>query len=99
MRMGNYKYMEEVIEKYVRRNKPFLIIKYGIIAFNGLANNAYELVTLGTKKLKYYPIEREVAKGVIEKYNLPLLHKVDSRNMIWGDENFKIQFKEKGLEI
>lgn len=99
MSMGNYKYMEEVIEKYVRRNKPFLIIKYGVTAFNGLANNAYELVTLGTKKLHYFPIERKVAKEVIEKHNLPLLHKVDSRNMIWGDEEFKVKFKEKGLEI
>ena len=99
MRTGNYKYMEEVIKKYVRRNKPFLIIKYGVTAFNGLANNAYELVTLGKKKLQYFPIERDVAKKVIEKYNLPLLHKVDSRNMIWGDDNFKVKFKEKGLEI
>ena len=97
--MGNYKNMQEIIEKYVRRKKPFLIIKYGIIAFNGLANNAYELVTLGKKRLQYFPIERKEAIETIEKYNLPLLHKVDSRNMIWGDENFKIQFKEKGLEI
>ena len=91
--------MEEVIEKYIRRKKPFLIIKYGIVAFNGATNNAYELVTLGTKKLQYFPIERKIAKEVIEKHNLPLLHKVDSRNMIWGDEEIKIKFKEKGLEI
>lgn len=97
--MGNYKFMEEVIEKYIRRKKPFLIIKYGIIAFNGVTNNAYELVTLGTKKLHYYLIERKVAKEVIEKHNLPLLHKVDSRNMIWGDENFKKQFKERRIEL
>lgn len=97
--MGNYKFMEEVIEKYIRRKKPFLIIKYGIVAFNGATNNAYELVTLGTKKLHYFPIERKVAKEVIEKYNLALLHKVDSRNMIWGDENFKKQFKERRIEL
>lgn len=97
--MGNYKFMEEVIDKYIRRKKPFLIIKYGIVAFNGAANNAYELVTLGTKELHYYPIERKVAKEAIEKHNLPLLHKVDSRNMIWGDEEFKVKFKEKGLGI
>lgn len=97
--MGNYKFMEDIIEKYIRRNKPFLIIKYGIVAFNGATNNAYELVTLGKKKLQYFPIERNVAKEVIEKHNLPLLHKVDSRNMIWGDENFKVKFEGKGLEI
>lgn len=97
--MGNYKFMEEVIDKYIRRKKPFLIIKYGIVAFNGVTNNAYELVTLGTKKLHYYPMERKVAKVVIEKHNLPLLHKVDSRNMIWGDENFKKQFKERRIEL
>jgi hypothetical protein len=91
--------MEEVIDKYIRRKKPFLIIKYGIVAFNGATNNAYELVTFGTKKLLYYPIERKVAKEVIEKYHLPILHKVDSRNMIWGDEEFKTKFKQKGLGI
>lgn len=97
--MGNYKYMQEVIDGYERRKKPFLIIKYGIVAFNGVTNNAYELVTSGTKKLHYFPIERKVAREVIEKHNLPLLHKLDSRNMIWGDEEFKVKFKEKGLEI
>lgn len=97
--MGNYKYMQEVIDGYVRRKKPFLIIKYGIVAFNGVTNNAYELVTLGMKKLHYFPIERKVAREVIEKHNLPLLHKLDSRNMIWGDEKFKVKFEEKGLEI
>ena len=97
--MGNYKFMEEVIEKYIRRKKPFLIIKYGIVAFNGATNNAYELVTLGTKKLQYFPIERKIAKEAIKKHNLPLLHEMDSRNMIWGDEEFKVKFKEKGLEI
>jgi hypothetical protein len=91
--------MEEVIDKYIRRKKPFLIIKYGIVAFNGVTNNAYELVTLGTKKLQYFPIEQKIATESIEKYNLPLLHKVDSRNMIWGDEEFKVKFKEKGLGI
>lgn len=91
--------MQEAIDVYVRRKKPFLIIKYSIVAFNGATNNAYELVTLGTKKLHYFPIERKVAKEVIEKHNLPLLHKVDSRNMIWGDKNFKVKFEEKGLEI
>lgn len=97
--MGNYKFMEEVIDKYIRRKKPFLITKYCIAAFNGATNNAYELVTLGTKKLQYFPIERKVAREVIEKHNLPLLHKVDSRNMIWGDEEFKVKFKEKELDI
>lgn len=91
--------MQEVIDGYVRRKKPFLIIKYGVTAFNGLANNAYELVTLGSKKLQYFPIERKEAIGVIEKYNLPILYKADSRNMIWGDEEFKVKFKEKGLGI
>lgn len=97
--MGNYKFMEEIIDKYIRRKKPFLIIKYGIVAFNGDANNAYELITLGMKKLHYYPIERKIAKEVIEKLNLPLLHKVDNRNMIWGDENFKKQFKKKKMAV
>lgn len=83
----------------VTRNKPFLIVKYGITAFNGVASNVYEVVTLGKKKLQYVPIERDIAIKVIKEYNLPMLHKMDSRNIIWGDEQFKEQFKERGLEI
>lgn len=97
--MGNYKYMDEVIGRMVDKGKPFLIIKYGVTAFNGLANNAYELVTLGPKKLQYFPLERTIAMRVIKRHNLPLLHRLDSRNEIWGDEQFKVSFKEKQIKI
>ena len=97
--MGNYKYMEEVIGKMAERGKPFLIIKYGITAFNGLTNNAYELVTMGSKKLQYFPLDRTITIRVIERHSLPLLHRLDSRNEIWGDERFKEQFKEKSIKI
>lgn len=82
----------------VERNKPFLIIKYGT-TFLDRANNIYEVVTIGAGKLRYMPIERRVALDAIDRYELPLLHSLDNRNMIWGDENFKVKFKEKGLEI
>lgn len=97
--MGNYKYMDEVIERMVKKGKPFLIIKYGVTAFNGLANNAYELVTLGAKKLQYFPLDRTVAIRVIEQHNLPRLYRLDGRNEIWGDEKFKEQFKEQSIKI
>lgn len=96
---GTTNLWRKLLTSILGERNHFLIIKYGIVAFNGAADNAYELVTLGTKKLHYYPIERKVAREVIEKHNLPLLHKVDSRNMIWGDENFKIQFKERRIEL
>lgn len=96
--MGNYKFIEEVIDKYVRRKKPFLIIKYGT-TFLDRANNIYEVVTIGAGKLRYMPIERRVALDAIDRYEIPLLHSLDSRNMIWGDENFKKQFKERRIEL
>ena len=96
--MGNYKDMLEFIEGLIKRGKPFLLIKYGITFFD-VANNCYEVVTMGRKNLNYAPIERSAAIAAINKFNLPLLHQIDSRNMIWGDENFKVKFKEKGLEI
>ena len=83
----------------VENKKPFLLIKYGITAFNGVACNAYDVVTLGTTKLQYLPIERKVALKIIDKHDLPLLHKLDSRNEVWGDEKFREQFKERGLKV
>ena len=96
--MGNYKDIMAFVGSLVERGKPFLIIKYCLSSFD-IANNAYEIVTIGGSKLRYLPIERNVALEAINRYNLPLLHKVDSRNMIWGDEEFKVKFKEKGLGI
>ena len=96
--MGNYKDMLGFIEGLIKRGKPFLLIKYGITFFD-VANNCYEVVTMGSKNLNYVSIERSAAIAAINKFNLPLLHSLDSRNMIWGDENFKVKFKEKGLEI
>ena len=97
--MGNYKYMDEVIGRMVKQGKPFLIIKYGITAFTGVSCNVYEVVTIVGKKLQYVPIERQVALKAIDEHNLPQLYKMDSRNIIWGDERFKEQFKERGLKI
>lgn len=92
--MGNYKDYGALIDSLVERGKPFLIIKYASV-FLDRANNAYEIVTIGGSKLRYTPIDRKEALEAISKYELPLLHKVDNRNMIWGDENFKKQFKKR----
>lgn len=96
--MGNYKDYGALIDSLVERGKPFLIVKYCLTSLDR-ANNAYEVVTLGSRKLNYTPIERNIAIKAIHKHELPLLHELDSRNMIWGDENFKVKFEEKGLEI
>lgn len=91
--MGNYKDMLGFIEGLIKRGKPFLLIKYGITFFD-VANNCYEVVTMGRKNLNYAPIERSAAISAINKFNLPLLHQIDSRNAIWGDKNFKKEYEK-----
>lgn len=91
--MGNYKDIMAFVGSLVERNKPFLIIKYASV-FLDRANNAYEVVTLGGSKLRYTPIDRKVALEAIKKFELPLLHSLDNRNMIWGDKRFKTMYKK-----
>ena len=97
--MGNYKDIMAFVGSLVKRGKPFLIIKYCLSSFDR-ANNAYEIVTIGGSKLRYMPIERNVALEAIDRYELPLLHELDNRNMIWGDKEFKKKYKKvcKGVE-
>ena len=53
--------MMELIERLINKNKPFLIIKYGVV-FSDMANNCYELVTIDhNHRLHFAPIERQVA--------------------------------------
>lgn len=94
--MGNYKDYGALIDSLVERDKPFLIIKYCLKSLDK-ANNAYEVVTMGSSKLNYTPIERNVAIKAIRRHELPLLHKLDNRNMIWGDKDFKKAYKKKGV--
>ena len=82
----------------VGRGKPFLIIKYCLSGFDR-ANNAYEIVTIGGSKLRYLPIDRSEALQVIHRYELPLLHELDNRNMIWGDKEFKKKYKKVCKEV
>jgi hypothetical protein len=95
--MSNYKDMMAFIESLISRDKPFLIIKYCLSSLD-MANNAYEIVTLGGKKLRYFPIERPDAVSAITRFELPLLHEMDNRNMIWGDERFKEKYKRLCLK-
>jgi hypothetical protein len=84
--------MMELIERLINKNKPFLIIKYGVV-FSDMANNCYELVTIDhNHRLHFAPIERQVAIKAIHRFRLPLLHEMDKRNMIWGDERFKEKY-------
>lgn len=96
--MGNYKDYGALIDSLVDRGKPFLIIKYCLSSFDRV-NNAYEVVTIGSHHLNYTPIERNVAIKAIRRHELPLLHEIDNRNMIWGDEMFKEKFKNKGVSL
>lgn len=97
--MGNYKDIMAFIEGLIKRDKPFLIIKYSI-SFNDMCSSCYEVVTMGGGKLHYMPIDRRIANEAIRLHELPLLHKVDNRNMIWGDTRFKKKYKKvcKGVE-
>ena len=94
--MGNYKDYGVLIDSLVERGKPFLIVKYCLTSLDR-ANNAYEVVTIGSHHLNYTPIERNVAIKAIRKYELPLLHEMDNRNMIWGTTDFKQAFRKKGV--
>lgn len=96
--MGNIKDYGAFIDSLVDRDRPFLIIKYCLSCLDR-TNNAYEVVTMGSSKLNYTPIERNVAIKAIRRHELPLLHKLDNRNMIWGDDRFKEKYKKKGVRI
>ena len=96
--MGNIKDYGSVIDSLVERGKPFLIVKYCLSSLDR-ANNAYEVVTIGSHHLNYTPIERNVVIKAIRKHELPLLHEMDNRNMIWGDDRFKEKYKKKGVRI
>ena len=94
--MGNIKDYGSVIDNLVERGKPFLIVKYCLTSLDR-ANNAYEIITIGSHQLYYRPISRDVATQAIIRHELPLLHEVDNRNMIWGDVRFKELYKKKGV--
>lgn len=94
--MGNYKDKGRLIEFLLKCDKPFLLIKYGV-TICGCTNNVYEIVTRGTRTLQYSNIDRKAAIEAINKLKLPLLYKMDGRNMIWGDERFKDKFKKNRI--
>jgi hypothetical protein len=96
--MGNYKDYGALIDSLVNREKPFLIVKYCLTSFHR-ANNVYEIVTMGSRHLNYTPIERDTAIKAIRKHELPLLHSLDNRNMIWGDAMFKEKYKKRGIYL
>lgn len=91
--MGNYKDIMAFIEGLIKRDKPFLIIKYST-SFNDMCSSCYEVVTMGGGKLNYMPIDRRVALWALRLHELPLLHEMNHRNMIWGDERFKTMYKK-----
>lgn len=88
----NNKVMVCVIENLVKKRKPFLIIKYSAMSC-GVSNVIYEVVYLSKWGNRYHTIDRRDALHAMKVLKLPLLHKVDNRHMIWGDENFKEEYK------
>lgn len=96
--MGNYKDYGALIDSLVERGKPFLIVKYCLSSLDR-ANNAYEVVTIGSHHLNYTTLDRTVAIEAIRKHELPLLHEMDNRNMIWGTMDFKQAFRKKGVSL
>ena len=84
--------MIRTIESLIERGKPFIIIKY-MVCFLDVAHNRYELITLGGGTLNYTQLKRQDAVRAIAEFDLPLLHELDRRNKIWGDERFKESYK------
>lgn len=76
-----------------KKGIPFIVIKYGITAF-GQSNNIYELLSIRKDKVETNALGRDDAVAIISKLALPILHKLDNRNMIWGDANFKETYKK-----
>jgi hypothetical protein len=90
--------MLEVVKRLIKKDKPFIIIKYGVFAI-GYCMSAYELITLNNDKLSYKTLSREDAHNIIQCFNLPMLHKMDSHNIVWGDKRFKEIYKDRKIEI
>lgn len=85
------------IKRLIRNKKPYLIIKYGV-EFCGIANNVWELAFINSDyRIRYYSLERKEALKLIDDMNIPRLHRMDSRNAIWGDEKFKEIVQCKGI--
>lgn len=85
------------IKRLIRNKKPYLIIKYGAW-FGDIANNMWELVVINADyRIRFYSLERKEALELIDDMNIPKLYRMDSRNEIWGDKNFKEIVKCKGI--
>lgn len=76
-----------------KKGIPFIIIKYGITAF-GHSNNIYEMLSIRNGRVETNALERDDAVAMIYRLSLPLLHTLDNRNTIWGDEKFKENYKK-----
>lgn len=71
-----------------KKGVPFIIIKYEITSF-GYSNNIYELLFIRNERVETTPLERDDAMAIIKKLSLPVLHRLDNSNVIWGYEAFK----------
>lgn len=98
--MGNYKDMYAYVERLEKTKQPYLIIKYSLSMSDlDMANNKYEVVSIVGRRLRYASLERREALDILERWNLPLLHNLDSRNKIWGKQEFKELFHKLNIEI
>ena len=77
-----------------KKGVPFILIKYEITSF-GFSNNVYELLAIKGEKVETTPLERDDAMAIIKKLSLPVLHKLDNSNIIWGYEAFKEVYNSK----
>lgn len=90
--------IKDKIKKLKKKKEPFIIIKYGIVSL-GYFGCEYELVTISNGKLNFKTLDHREAREAIRYFELPVLLKADTHNMIWGDDRFKDLYKEKKLEI
>jgi hypothetical protein len=98
--MGNYKDMYAYVARLEEKNKPYLIVKYSLSMSDlDMANNKYEVVSIVGRRLRYASLERREALDIIERWELPMLHSLDSRNKIWGKQEFKELFHKLNMEV
>lgn len=82
----------------IDKGKPFLICRCD--SWLSLSpETVVPMWTLETLRkngaIRSYPLTGVEAMEAIREHNIPMLHKIDGNNCIWGDERFKEIYKKK----
>ena len=65
------------------------IITKSVRTFLGVSMPEYYKLTIVNNRVVETELTSTEAKNYIKENNLPIIHKLDHNNIIWGDKNFK----------